>query len=176
MDHDNCIQCNQCALVCPHAAIRPFLIKEGTEKPATFETKKATGKEFEGYEFRIQVSTLDCAGCGSCAQVCPSKVKSLVMKPLESQQIQEANWDFAAKLPELDIPVNKNTVKGSQFLKPLFEFSGACPGCGETPYVKLVTQLFGDRMIIANATGCSSIYGGSSPTVPYTNDNHGPAW
>ena len=175
---DNCIQCNQCALVCPHAAIRPFLIKEGTEKPATFETKKATGKEFEGYEFRIQVSTLDCAGCGSCAQVCPSKVKSLVMKPLESQQIQEANWDFAAKLPELDIPVNKNTVKGSQFLKPLFEFSGACPGCGETPYVKLVTQLFGDRMIIANATGCSSIYGGSSPTVPYTvNDKgHGPAW
>ncbi len=175
---DNCIQCNQCSLVCPHAAIRPFLVKEGTEKTAAFETKKAIGKEFAGYEFRIQVSVLDCAGCGSCAQVCPSKEKALVMKPLESQKAQEANWDFAAKLPEVEVAVNKNTVKGSQFLKPLFEFSGACPGCGETPYVKLVTQLFGDRMIIANATGCSSIYGGSSPTVPYTvNDKgHGPAW
>ncbi|MDO5022424.1 MAG: pyruvate:ferredoxin (flavodoxin) oxidoreductase [Eubacteriales bacterium] len=176
---DNCIQCNQCSFVCPHAVIRPFLVKEGTEKPEGFETKKAIGKGYEGYEFRIQISPMDCTGCGNCVEVCPSKVKSLVLKPLESQRHQEANWEFAMTLPETnELNHNKSTVKGSQFLKPLFEFSGACAGCGETPYVKLVTQLFGDRMIIANATGCSSIYGGSSPTVPYTvNDKgHGPAW
>ena len=176
---ENCIQCNQCSLVCPHAVIRPFLVKEGAEKPASFATKKALGKEFAGYEFRIQVSPLDCTGCGNCAEVCPSKEKSLIMKPLDEQVAgQKENAEFAAKLPEFKGQVNKNTIKGSQFLKPLFEFSGACAGCGETPYVKLATQLFGERMIIANATGCSSIYGGSSPTVPYTvnDEGHGPAW
>ncbi|HHU01666.1 MAG TPA: pyruvate:ferredoxin (flavodoxin) oxidoreductase [Christensenellaceae bacterium] len=176
---DNCIQCNQCAFVCPHAAIRPFLVKEGTDKPEAFETKKALGRDYAGYEFRIQVSPMDCTGCGNCAEVCPSKEKSLVMKPLDSQRNQESNWEFAMTLPETnDLNHNKNTVKGSQFLKPLFEFSGACAGCGETPYVKLITQLFGDRMIVANATGCSSIYGGSSPTVPYTvnEKGNGPAW
>ncbi len=176
---DNCIQCNQCSFVCPHAVIRPFLIKEGTEKPEGFETKKAIGKGYEGYEFRIQISPMDCTGCGNCVEVCPAKTKALELKPLESQKKQEANWEFAMTLPETtELNHNKKTVKGSQFLKPLFEFSGACAGCGETPYVKLATQLFGDRMIIANATGCSSIYGGSSPTVPYTvNDKgYGPAW
>ncbi|MHC1786552.1 MAG: pyruvate:ferredoxin (flavodoxin) oxidoreductase [Christensenellales bacterium] len=175
---ENCIQCNQCSMVCPHAVIRPFLVKEGVEKPAAFETKKALGKEYAGHDYRIQVSPLDCTGCGNCAEVCPAKTKALVMKPLESQLHQDANNTFAQSLPEFDGPVNKTTIKGSQFLKPLFEYSGACAGCGETPYVKLVTQLFGDRMMIANATGCSSIYGGSAPTVPYTvnSKGHGPAW
>ena len=175
---EHCIQCNQCAMVCPHAVIRPFLVPDGAEKPESFETKKALGKEYAGHGFRIQVSPLDCTGCGNCYEVCPAKTKALQMKPLDSQRHQEKNWEFAMKLPELDLNHNLNTVKGSQFKKPLFEFSGACAGCGETPYVRLVTQLFGDRMIIANATGCSSIYGGSSPTVPYAvNDKgHGPAW
>ena len=175
---DNCIECAQCALVCPHACIRPILVKEGTEKPEAFVTKKAIGKEVAGYEYRMQVSPLDCTGCGNCVEVCPAKQKALEMVPLASQQSEEANWEFAMKQPEPDIKVNKTTVKGSQFLKPLFEFSGACAGCGETPYVKLVTQLFGDRMLVANATGCSSIYGGSAPTCPYTvnDEGHGPAW
>ena len=175
---DNCIQCGQCSLVCPHACIRPILVKEGTEVPASFETKKAIGKEVAGYVYRMQVSPMDCTGCGNCVEVCPAKTKALEMKPLATQAAQEANWEFAMKQPEPEITVNKATVKGSQFCKPLFEFSGACAGCGETPYVKLVTQLFGDRMMVANATGCSSIYGGSAPTCPYTvNDaGHGPAW
>ena len=175
---NNCIQCGQCSLVCPHACIRPILVKEGTEVPASFETKKAIGKEVAGYVYRMQVSPLDCTGCGNCVEVCPAKTKALEMKPLASQAAQEANWEFAMKQPEPEITVNKATVKGSQFCKPLFEFSGACAGCGETPYVKLVTQLFGDRMLVANATGCSSIYGGSAPTCPYTvNDKgNGPAW
>ncbi len=175
---ENCIQCNQCSMVCPHAVIRPFLVKEGEERPAEFETKKALGKEFAGFDYRIQVSPLDCTGCGNCAEVCPAKTKALIMKPLETQLKQDANNTFAQKLPEFEGPLNKNTIKGSQFIKPLFEYSGACAGCGETPYVKLVTQLFGDRMMIGNATGCSSIYGGSAPTVPYTvnSKGHGPAW
>ena len=176
---ENCVQCGQCSLVCPHACIRPILVKEGTEVPASFVTKKAIGKEVAGYTYRMQVSPLDCTGCGNCVEVCPAKTKALEMKPLSAESsVQEANWEFAMKLPEPDIAFNKNTVKGSQFMKPLFEFSGACAGCGETPYVKLVTQLFGDRMMVANATGCSSIYGGSAPTCPYTvNDKgHGPAW
>ena len=176
---ENCIQCNQCSFVCPHAVIRPFLLPEGAEKPESFEMKKAIGKEYAGYDFRIQISPLDCTGCGNCAEVCPSKQKSLIMKPLDTQRDQEANWDFAADLSEtVNLNHNKSTVRGSQFAKPLFEFSGACAGCGETPYVKLATQLFGDRMVIANATGCSSIYGGSSPTVPYTRNDkgHDPAW
>ncbi len=178
---DNCIQCNQCAFVCPHAAIRPFLAAEETleNAPETFVTKNAIGKNYQGLQYRIQVSALDCTGCGNCAQVCPSKEKSLVMKPLaEHAEVEAANWEYAIELPEVDVEINPTTVKDSQFIQPLFEFSGACAGCGETPYVKLATQLFGDRMIIANATGCSSIYGGSSPTCPYTTNSkgHGPAW
>jgi len=129
--------------------------------------------------FRIQVSTLDCTGCGNCAQVCPSKKKALIMKPLDTQTgVQVPNHLFSTKLPILDDLMPATSVKGSQFCQPLFEFSGACPGCGETPYIKLVTQLFGDRMMIANATGCSSIYGGSAPVCPYTvnEDGHGPTW
>ena len=175
---ENCIQCNQCALVCPHASIRPFVMTEETEAPETFVAKKATGVG-DGKLFRIQVSPYDCTGCGSCVNVCPAKTKALKRAPLaEVEKVENDNWNFAMDLPTLDLPVNKATVKGSQFLQPMFEFSGACAGCGETPYVKLVTQLFGDRMIVANATGCSSIYGGSAPTCPYTvnKQGHGPAW
>ncbi len=175
---ENCIQCNQCALVCPHASIRPFVMTEETEAPETFVAKKATGVG-DGKLFRIQVSPYDCTGCGSCVNVCPAKTKALKMAPLaEVEKVENDNWNFAMELPTLDLPVNKATVKGSQYLQPMFEFSGACAGCGETPYVKLVTQLFGDRMIVANATGCSSIYGGSAPTCPYTvnKQGHGPAW
>ena len=175
---ENCIQCNQCALVCPHASIRPFVMTEETEAPETFVAKKAIGVG-DGKLFRIQVSPYDCTGCGSCVNVCPAKTKALKMAPLaEVEKVENDNWNFAMDLPTLDLPVNKATVKGSQFLQPMFEFSGACAGCGETPYVKLVTQLFGDRMIVANATGCSSIYGGSAPTCPYTvnKQGHGPAW
>ena len=175
---ENCIQCNQCALVCPHASIRPFVMTEEPEAPETFVAKKANGVG-DGKLFRIQVSPYDCTGCGSCVNVCPAKTKALKMAPLaEVEKVENDNWNFAIDLPTLDLPVNKATVKGSQFLQPMFEFSGACAGCGETPYVKLVTQLFGDRMIVANATGCSSIYGGSAPTCPYTvnKQGHGPAW
>ena len=175
---ENCIQCNQCALVCPHASIRPFVMTEETEAPETFVAKKANGVG-DGKLFRIQVSPYDCTGCGSCVNVCPAKTKALKMAPLaEVEKVENNNWNFAMDLPTLDLPVNKATVKGSQYLQPMFEFSGACAGCGETPYVKLVTQLFGDRMIVANATGCSSIYGGSAPTCPYTvnKQGHGPAW
>ena len=175
---ENCIQCNQCALVCPHASIRPFVMTEETEAPETFVAKKANGVG-DGKLFRIQVSPYDCTGCGSCVNVCPAKTKAFKMAPLaEVEKVENDNWNFAMDLPTLDLPVNKATVKGSQFLQPMFEFSGACAGCGETPYVKLVTQLFGDRMIVANATGCSSIYGGSAPTCPYTvnKQGHGPAW
>ena len=173
-----CAQCNQCAMVCPHACIRPFLIKDGTEVP--FETKAATGKEFAGYKFRMQVSPLDCSGCGNCADICPAKAKgALTMTSLAScEEAENANWNFCLELPDPDVEFNHNTVKNSQFLQPLFEFSGACAGCGETPYIKLITQLYGDRMMIANATGCSSIYGGSAPTVPYSvnKKGFGPAW
>ena len=173
-----CAQCNQCAMVCPHACIRPFLIKDGTEVP--FETKAATGKEFAGYKFRMQISPLDCSGCGNCADICPAKAKgALTMTSLAScEEAENANWNYCLELPDPDVEFNHNTVKNSQFLHPLFEFSGACAGCGETPYIKLITQLYGDRMMIANATGCSSIYGGSAPTVPYSvnKKGFGPAW
>ena len=177
---DNCIQCGNCSLVCPHACIRPIYASEEVMKnaPEGYDTKPATGKEFTGMAYRMQVSPLDCTGCGNCVQVCPAKEKALVMKPLDTQAKEEKNWEFAMTVPEVKGIENVATVKNSQALKPLFEFSGACAGCGETPYVKLVTQLFGDRMMIANATGCSSIYGGSAPTCPYTTneDGHGPAW
>ncbi len=171
---ENCIQCNQCSLVCPHACIRPVLVEEGVETPEAFATKPATG--FKGYKYRMQVSPLDCTGCGNCADICPAKTKALVMKPLETQSAQEANWEYGVKVQ--NPAVKPSNIKNSQFLQPLFEFSGACAGCGETPYVKLVTQLFGDRMLVANATGCSSIYGGSAPTCPYTVNakGQGPAW
>ena len=179
---DNCIQCNQCAFVCPHAAIRPFLLNEEEKKnaPEGFETKKAIGKGLEGLEFRIQVSTLDCTGCGNCANICPAKEKALIMKPFEEQyELQAENWDYAIEKvePKEDL-VPATNVKNSQFKQPLLEFSGACAGCGETPYAKLVTQLFGDRMIIANATGCSSIWGASAPSTPYcvNKEGKGPAW
>ena len=179
---DNCIQCNQCAYVCPHAAIRPFLIDEDEVRalPEGTETVKANGKAFAGLEFKIQVSVLDCTGCGNCADVCPSKEKALVMKPLETQKNEIPKWDHLIKeISYKDTLVDKKqTVKNSQFAQPLFEFSGACAGCGETPYIKLITQLYGDQMIVANATGCSSIYGGSAPSTPYcANVNgQGPAW
>jgi len=178
---EECIQCNQCAFVCPHAVIRPVLVREDAlaSAPKKFITMPAKGKELKGLRFRIQVSTLDCTGCGNCAQVCPSKKKALIMKPLDTQTgVQVPNHLFSTKLPILDDLMPATSVKGSQFCQPLFEFSGACPGCGETPYIKLVTQLFGDRMMIANATGCSSIYGGSAPVCPYTvnEDGHGPTW
>ncbi len=180
-DESKCIQCNQCAFVCPHACIRPAIVKEGADKPASFATKAMIGNK--GYEYRMQVSPLDCMGCGVCADICPAKEKALTMVPLGSVVNEETvNYDYSETLPEVDVSAcpgcKKSTVKGSQFSKPLFEFSGACAGCGETPYVKVVTQLFGDRMIVANATGCSSIYGGSAPTCPYTTnkEGRGPAW
>ena len=180
---ENCIQCNQCSYVCPHAAIRPFLIdeKELAALPADTATIKTNGKQFAGLQFRIQVAPLDCTGCSNCADVCPAKVKALVMKPLESQHTEIERWDhFAANVTYKDKIVEKDkTIKNSQFAQPLFEFSGACAGCGETPYIKLITQLFGERMMVANATGCSSIYGGSAPATSYCSNNesgHGPAW
>ncbi|MFO7756415.1 MAG: pyruvate:ferredoxin (flavodoxin) oxidoreductase [Bacteroidales bacterium] len=178
---DNCIQCNQCSYVCPHASIRPFLLtdEEVEKAPEGTEVIKGIGALKE-YKFRIQVSVLDCTGCGNCADVCPSKEKALVMKPFESQLQEKERWTYMhEEVGYKDTVVDKmKTVKNSQFAQPLFEFSGACAGCGETPYVKAVTQLFGDRMVIANATGCSSIYGGSAPSTPYTKnkDGHGPAW
>ena len=178
---DNCIQCNQCSFVCPHAVIRPFLLdeEEAAKKPAAFETKKPNGKGLEGFEYRIQVSPLDCTGCGNCAQVCPAKEKALVMVPFEEEfEKQEANWKFAETVSSKQDKIPADNVKNSQFHMPHLEFSGACAGCGETPYIKLVTQLFGDHMMIANATGCSSIWGGSAPSMPYcTNDKgQGPSW
>lgn len=178
---ENCIQCNQCAFVCPHAVIRPVLAQKGDlrEAPKDFVTSEAKGKELKGLRFRIQISPLDCTGCGNCADICPAKKNALVMRPLATQvETQVPNHKFSTELPVMDDVMPTSSVKGSQFRQPLFEFSGACPGCGETPYVKVVTQLFGDRMMIANATGCSSIYGGSAPSCPYTvnEEGHGPAW
>ena len=180
---ENCIQCNQCSYVCPHAAIRPFLIdeKELAALPEGTATIKTNGKQFAGIQFRIQVAPLDCTGCSNCADVCPSKTKALVMKPLESQHAEIERWNhFSTKVTYKDKLVEKDkTIKNSQFAQPLFEFSGACAGCGETPYIKLITQLFGERMMVANATGCSSIYGGSAPATSYCTNNesgHGPAW
>ena len=178
---DNCIQCNQCAYVCPHAVIRPFLLNddEMRKAPEGMITLDAKGKGLEGLQFRIQISPLDCTGCGNCAEECPAKEKALIMKPLQREIEQQKYWDFIVKnVTYKDNLINKFTVKGSQLCQPLFEFSGACAGCGETPYIKLITQLFGDRMMVANATGCSSIYGGSAPATPYciNAEGRGPAW
>jgi len=178
---DNCIQCNQCAFVCPHATIRPVLANEAEMKkaPKSFETLPAQGKELKGLAFRMQVNTLDCMGCGNCADICPAKTKALVMKPLETQtDAQVSNQVFSETVAIKGDLVKRESVKGSQFQQPLLEFSGACAGCGETPYVKLITQLFGERMMIANATGCSSIWGASAPASPYcvNKDGFGPAW
>ncbi len=181
---ETCIQCNQCSLVCPHAAIRPVLVNadEKANAPEGFATLKAVGKDFDGLEFRMQVSPLDCLGCGVCANVCPApKGKALVMKPIdEVSAAQEPNWTYAMdevsnKANLVDTSAN---IKNSQFAQPYLEFSGACAGCGETPYIKLITQLFGDRMMVANATGCTSIWGGSAPSMPYCKDENGrgPAW
>jgi pyruvate-ferredoxin/flavodoxin oxidoreductase len=178
---DNCVQCNQCSMVCPHAAIRPVLLtdEELANAPKGFETIKTVGKELKEYNFRIQVNTLDCMGCGNCADICPAKQKALVMKPIETQtEAQVSNHEFAVEVPVRDNLINRNSIKGSQFCQPLLEFSGACAGCGETPYAKLITQLFGERMIIGNATGCTSIWGGSAPAIPYcvNKDGFGPTW
>ncbi len=177
---ENCIQCNQCAYVCPHAVIRPFLLdqEEALKAPKEFEMLDAKGKGLEGLKFRIQISYLDCTGCGNCADICPAKEKALIMKPFSTQEKQKELWNFALTIKPKENLVSDDTIKGSQFKQPLFEFSGACGGCGETPYVKLLTQLFGDRMMIANATGCSSIWGGTAPSIPYTKNSQGkgPAW
>ena len=178
---DACIQCNQCSFVCPHAAIRPVLLDEEEQKnaPAEFKTKQAQGLGLSKYQYRMQVSPYDCTGCGSCANVCPAKEKALVMKPLDGQLKEVINWTYAVETVTVkQDAVSDRTVKNSQFAKPYFEFSGACAGCGETPYIKLVTQLFGDRMYVANASGCSSAYGGSTPSSPYCTDKkgYGPAW
>ncbi|WP_103598846.1 pyruvate:ferredoxin (flavodoxin) oxidoreductase [Campylobacter concisus] len=176
----NCIQCNQCAFVCPHAVIRPFLIDENELSAAPDGVKEhnleAKGKEVKGLKYKIQVSPLDCTGCELCAQNCPSKEKSLVMVPLEEElgKNEQENADYLfKKVAYKDDLMNKESVKGVGFAKPLFEFHGACPGCGETPYITLITRLFGERMIVANATGCSSIYGGSAPSTPYTTNDEG---
>jgi len=178
---DKCIQCNQCSYICPHATIRPFLLtdEEKAKAPDTFETIKAIGKGFKDYHYRIQVSPLDCTGCMNCADICPAPGKALVMKPAAEQIEREAeNWEYAMTVTPKEDAVDRYTLKGSQFVRPLLEFNGACPGCGETPYVRLLTQLFGERMLIANATGCSSIWGGSYPSFPYTTnaEGRGPAW
>ena len=177
---DTCIQCNQCAFVCPHAAVRPVLMteEEAAKAPASLPSKDAIGAK--GLKFAITISPLDCTGCGNCAQVCPApKGKALVMKPLDTQVAKTVNWDYAMKeVQHKPNPMSKLTMKGIQFEQPLLEFSGACAGCGETPYAKLVTQLVGDRMMIANATGCTSIWGASAPSMPYTKNcaGHGPSW
>ncbi|MBQ8854853.1 MAG: pyruvate:ferredoxin (flavodoxin) oxidoreductase [Bacteroidales bacterium] len=178
---DNCIQCNSCAFVCPHAAIRPFLLTEEEAANAPEGLKLQQGKvAFKDYKFALSISVLDCTGCGNCADVCPSKEKALVMKPLQSQEAEQKNFDYLhAHVGYKDnVQPKKQNLKNAQFAQPLFEFSGACAGCGETPYIKTITQLFGDHMMIANATGCSSIYGASFPAAPYCKDanGHGPSW
>ena len=177
-DVDKCIQCNQCSFVCPHAVIRPTLLNEAEVKnaPEGFKAKAAIG--IKDYSYHLAISPLDCTGCGNCRQVCPAKEKALEMVPLEEQEHESVYWEYVQSIIPKQNPIKKNMLKGSQFEQPLLEFSGACAGCGETPYAKLVTQLFGDRMMIANATGCSSIWGASAPSIPFTTNRkgYGPAW
>lgn len=178
---DKCIQCGFCAFICPHATIRLFLLDEEEQKraPKGYETLKAMGKGLEGLRFRVQISPLDCTGCRNCADICPAKDKALIMKSAQKGiDEQYDNWEFSMTLCEKGDIVERSTIKGSQFARPLLEFNGACPGCGETPYVRLLTQLFGERMMIANATGCSSIWGASAPSIAYTTNanGRGPAW
>jgi pyruvate-ferredoxin/flavodoxin oxidoreductase len=178
---DKCIQCGRCSYVCPHATIRLFLLdgEEAKQAPDTFKTKTAMGKGLEHLQFRVQVSPLDCTGCGNCADVCPTAEKALIMKPAEQEiEMESENWEYAMTVTAKDDLMDPFTLKGSQFVRPLLEFNGACPGCGETPYIRLLTQLFGDRMMIANATGCSSIWGASAPSIAYTTNaqGRGPAW
>ncbi len=180
-DEEACIQCNLCSYVCPHSCIRPMVMdaNEVVEAPKGTRMHDMRGKGCEIYAYTMTVSVMDCTGCGSCVSVCPAKTKALTMKPLASQLAEQKVFDYGVeKVSRKQTPFAKETVKGSQFEQPLFEFSGACAGCGETPYVKLVTQLFGDRMYIANATGCTSIWGGSAPSTPYTvnKEGRGPAW
>lgn len=181
-DAEKCIQCNQCSMVCPHAAIRPFLLTEAEKNAAPGAAKIVAAKGLKTEEpllYTMGVTPLDCSGCGNCAQICPAPGKALVMKPQESQHDQVEVFDYLFyEVSTKKNPMNKKTVKGSQFEQPLLEFSGACAGCGETPYVKAITQLVGDRMMVANATGCTSIWGGSAPSTPYTKNKcgHGPAW
>jgi len=181
---DNCIQCNQCAYVCPHAAIRPFVLDadEQDKMPSGLRTLKANGKQFEGMTYRIQVDILDCMGCGNCSDVCPGNKngRALEMAAIKETYAEQNNWNFCIKEVKskqhlVDVSLN---VKNSQLATPLFEFSGACSGCGETPYIKLISQLFGDHQMVANATGCTSIYSGSAPSTPYTKNEEGcgPAW
>ena len=174
-DASKCIGCNRCSLVCPHGAIRPFLFteEEAAAAPETCVTKPAVGKGFEGLRYRIQVGVLDCQGCGSCVNVCPAKEKALKMVPLDEVRAEQKNWDHCLTLSEKKNPMSRFSAKGSQYEQPLYEFNGACPGCGETPYVKLLTQLFGDRMYVANATGCSQAYGFSTPSFPMTVNKRG---
>lgn len=176
----NCIQCNQCSCCCPHAAVRPFLLtrEECAAAPEGFDAPQAKGKSLKEYAFRIQVDPLDCTGCGSCVEVCPAGEKALIMRPLAGQIGQMANWEYVLSLPPKQNPLKRFSVKGSQFEQPLLEFSGACAGCGETPYMKLMTQLFGERMVVANATGCTQAWGAACPNVPYTVNSRGfgPAW
>ena len=177
-DAEKCIQCNQCSYVCPHATIRPFLLtdEEAAAAPEGFGAVPGKAQLKDKFQYKMQLSPLDCLGCGSCAQICPAK--ALTMVPLDQGMKEADNWTYAINLPKKENPLDKFTVKGSQFEQPLFEFSGACAGCGETPYIKLITQLFGDRMLIGNATGCTSIYGASAPSMPYTvnEKGQGPAW
>ena len=179
-DASKCIQCNQCSYVCPHATIRPILLtaEEVAAAPEGFGAVPGKGKGVDQYSFKMQVSPLDCLGCGSCVNVCPAKEKAIKMVPASTQSAQAANWEYAMSVSPKANPMDKYSVKGSQFEQPLLEFSGACAGCGETPYAKLVTQLFGDRMYVANATGCTSIWGASTPSMPYTKNHkgQGPAW
>jgi pyruvate-ferredoxin/flavodoxin oxidoreductase len=184
-DKEICIQCNKCAIVCPHAAIRVKIYEEKdlASAPATFAYIDARDREWKGMKYSVQVAPEDCTGCGICVDICPAKnkretrLKAINMLPLiEHRERERANFDFFLRIPELDRrKIKVNSVKGSQLLQPLFEFSGACAGCGETPYVKLVSQLFGDRAVIANATGCSSIYGGNLPTTPWAKNTEGAA-
>ena len=177
----NCLQCNQCALACSHAAIRPFLLteEEAGKAPEGMYTVQAKGTAaLSKYKYRMQIDPLDCLGCGVCINVCPAKDKALQLRPLATQLKESANWEYALQLSAKENPLDKYSVKGSQFEQPLLEFSGACAGCGETPYMKLLTQLYGDRLIVANATGCTQAWGGAMPSFPYTKNKngHGPAW